>query len=264
MCLVALALGADPRWPVVLVANRDEATDRPAAPLAVWPEGFAAGRDLEAGGTWLGAGPGRWCLVTNVRDPEAIAEVRAGRRPTRSRGSLPVGFLTRTDAPDAYARAALDARDAYGAFNLLVGASDEVWFASAREDAPRRLARGVYGLSNATLDTPWPKTVRVRERLADALARGVLDAGDPDDALLALLDDTEGAPDDALPDTGIGRAMERVLAAPRIVTPAYGTRVTTVLRVGTDGSASLTEQTWAADGSPGARHQVAVGLAPDL
>lgn len=253
MCLVALALGLRDAWPVLVAANRDEATARPAEGLHVWHEGVAAGRDAEAGGTWMGLAPGgRWALVTNVRDPAAVADVRAGRRFERSRGALPVGFLVGMEAPEAYARAVHAARGHYAPFNLLVGCVDDVWFAGARDDTPRRLGPGVYGLSNATLDTPWPKLVRTRSRLAALVA-----AGDPsDDALLALLDDTAGAPDDALPDTGVGVALERVLAAPRIVTPGYGTRVSTALRVAPGGTGRIVEQTWHADGTPGERRAV--------
>ncbi len=255
MCLVALALSPHGAWPVLVAANRDEATARAAEPLHAWSQGFAAGRDREAGGTWMGLAPGgRWALVTNVRDPAAVADVRAGRLFERSRGDLPVGFLAGTDAPEAYAVAVHAARDRYAPFNLLVGVGTEVWFAGAREAAPRRLGPGVYGLSNATLDAPWPKLVRTRDRLAALVA-----AGDPsDDDLLALLDDTAGAPDDALPETGVGLPMERVLAAPRIVTPGYGTRASTVLRIAPGGTGRIAEQTWHADGTPGAREQVGV------
>lgn len=255
MCLAAFALGQVEAWPVLVATNRDEATARTADPLHVWPAGFAAGRDREAGGTWMGAAPGgRWALVTNVRDPAAVADVRAGRRWPRSRGRLPVDFLAGDGSPETFAAAAHAEREQYAPFNLLVGVGADVWFASAREDAPRRLGPGVYGLSNATLDTPWPKVVRTRDRLAALVA-----AGSPtDDALFALLDDMVGAPDDALPETGVGRAFERVLAAPRIVADGYGTRASTVLRLAPDGAGRLAERTWRADGSAGERREVSV------
>ena len=253
MCLVAFALGQSRAWPVLVAANRDEQTSRAADALHLWPQGFTAGRDREAGGTWMGAAPGgRWALVTNVRDPEAVAAVRAGRRFERSRGALPVAFLAGEASPEVFASVAHAERGRYAPFNLLVGVGSDVWFVSARETAPRRLGPGVYGLSNATLDTPWPKLVRTRHRLAALVVGG----DPPNEALFAILDDTEGAPDDALPETGVGRALERVLAAPRIVTDGYGTRATTVLRLAPDGSGHLAEQTWHADGRPGGLAQV--------
>lgn len=248
MCLVALALHAVPDAPVVVVANRDEATAREAQPLHRWPDGLVAGRDVTGGGTWMGAAPGgRWALVTNVRDPEAVADARAGRRAERSRGDLPVGFLTSDASPEAYAAGALADARRYDPFNLLVGVGADVWFVSSRDSAPRALDAGVFGLSNATLDTPWPKTVRLRDGLRARLTGSV----PPADTLLDLLDDTTPADDADLPDTGVGLDAERMLSAPRIVAPGYGTRVSTVLTLAADGRASLVERTWAPDGSPG-------------
>ncbi len=249
MCLVALAIRSGTDVPLVVVANRDESTARLADPLHRWDEGFVAGRDVTAGGTWMGAAPGgRWALVTNVRDHAAVAAFRAGVRAPRSRGALPVGFLA-SDAPPAdYAADALSSAGDFDAFNLLLGRADEVWFVSSRESAPRRLETGVFGLSNATLDTPWPKTVRTREALRTALTGGL----PPDDDLLAILDDTRPAPVDALPDTGLDLEMERLVSSPRIVSPGYGTRVSTLLRLSVDGHATLVERTWLPDGTAGA------------
>lgn len=255
MCLAALAIRAVPGVPVVVVANRDESTARPAVPLHLWREGLVAGRDATGGGTWMGAARGgRWALVTNVRDADAVAAVRAGRRAPRSRGALPVGFLTSDVSPADYAAEVLATRGQFDPFNLIVGRGDDVWFASAREPAPRRLGAGVFGLSNATLDTPWPKTVYVRESLRAALADGL----PPEDELLAILDDTRPAPDDELPQTGIDLDAERLVSAPRIVSPGYGTRVSTLLTLTDDGRATLVERTWHVDGTPGATVRLTV------
>ena len=75
MCLIGLALDAHPRFPLVVAANRDEFFARPAAPVDWWRTGENApwllgGRDLAAGGTWLGlSASGRIGMLTNVRDP---------------------------------------------------------------------------------------------------------------------------------------------------------------------------------------------------
>lgn len=235
MCLIVLSLGAGR---VSLVANRDEFRERPAAPAAPWPEAprVVAGRDLRAGGTWLGAtADGRWAALTNVR----AQDVADRRTDARSRGALVSSFLLGRASPEVAAAEAFADRALYRGFNLLVGRGDDAWLASTRLDAPQKLAPGVYGLSNDTLDTPWPKLVRARG------AFGRLDAaGSEEDALLDVMRDTTQPPDADLPDTGVGLAMERFLATAFIDGPDYGTRVTTRLLVRPD-EAFLLERTWA-------------------
>ncbi len=244
MCLIAFALDAHPAHRLVLMANRDEAYARPAAPLAPWPDapGVLAGRDLTAGGTWLGVSEtGRWAALTNVRDP------RHPRPAERSRGALVSDYLRSADSASGYARAVREHRDAFDGFNVVVGDPAGVFVVSTRHDEVLELGPGVYGLSNDRLDTPWPKVVRARQRLRDALRAGTVDPAD----LLALLDDCEGAPDAELPDTGVGLPLERVLAPVRIVTDGYGTRASTAVVLNEGGAGSITERTWRPDGSMG-------------
>ena len=245
MCLVAFAVDAHPRHRLVLMGNRDEAFARPAAPLGWWDDapGVLAGRDLEAGGTWLGATPdGRWGVLTNVRDPNHP------RPSPRSRGALVADFLRLGDSARLYAEAVHARREAFDGFNLVVGDRDSVHVVSTRHDEMLELGRGVYGLSNDRLDTPWPKVVRARQRLHDALRSDPVDPLD----LLALLDDREVAPDAELPDTGVGIEWERRLSPVRIVADGYGTRVSTALVVDRDGGGRMAEQTWLPDGSASA------------
>ena len=243
MCLVFIGLDAHPRHRVVVAANRDEFRARPARPAAPWPGAphVVAGVDETAGGTWLGATTdGRWAVLTNVR----AQDVASGPRPdARSRGALVAGFLTGTVQPEAAAAEAFARRDTYRGFNLVVGDGAEAWIASTRLDAPRALGAGVYGLSNDTLDTPWPKLVRGRDAFAAALARDA-----DDDAYLALLRDTTRPPDAELPETGVGLQKERFLSTAFIDGPDYGTRVSTLLTVG-DG-VRLRERTWARGARP--------------
>lgn len=156
MCLIVLALGLDRRWPLVVAANRDEFRDRPSAPLAAWPDGrVVAGRDLAAGGTWLGVTrDGRFAALTNFRDPTAR---RAG---VRSRGALVAGFLEGSAPAEDYARSAVGSREAYADFNLLVGDRAGLWYASSALAGVRPVAPGLHALSNHLLDTPWPKARR--------------------------------------------------------------------------------------------------------
>ncbi|WP_420457300.1 NRDE family protein [Rubrivirga sp.] len=244
MCLVVFALDAHPRHRLVLAGNRDEAFARPAAGLAPWDDApdVIAGRDLEAGGTWLGITPtGRWAVLTNVRDP------LHPRAALRSRGALAADFLRGDAAPLDYAAAVHAARADFDGFNLVVGDAQAVAVVSTRTDAVTTLGPGVYGLSNDRLDTPWPKLVRARRRLREALRA---DAVDPA-VLLALLDDTERAPDADLPDTGVGLDLERLLSPIRIVAGDYGTRVSTALVLDRDGGGAVVEQTWNRGGTSG-------------
>jgi uncharacterized protein with NRDE domain len=232
MCLIVLAVGIDRRWPLVVAANRDEFKDRPTAPLAAWPGGrVVAGRDLVAGGTWLGVTrDGRFAALTNFRDPCAR---RVG---VRSRGLLVAGFLEGDAGAEQYARSAVESRDDYADFNLLVGDHDGLWYASSALSEVRPVDPGLHALSNHLLDTPWPKTRRAVDGLSAALAQI-----DPVPALLATLADG-GHPDPAtLPDTGVGPEQERMLGPVRIEAPGYGTRSSTVMLAG-DGGTVIVER----------------------
>jgi uncharacterized protein with NRDE domain len=213
---------------LTLTANRDEYFARETAPLDWWRDapGVLAGRDLVGGGTWLGLSrDGRFAALTNHRDPRAF---RVGA-PTR--GALVADYLT------GPARAALDYLNevaqrgaAYNGFNLIVGdlATRTLgWYCNRADAPPSLLPPGVHGISNAVLDTPWPKLVRKREELAALVA----DSRAPKlDALVELMRDPRIAPDEALPSTGIALERERALSAAFIETDGYGTRGTTALR----------------------------------
>jgi uncharacterized protein with NRDE domain len=255
MCLVALALGQSDRFPLVLAANRDEYFERRSAPLEWWtPPDQAAqvlsGRDLQAGGTWLGlTAAGRLALVTNVRSP-------TGNVPTApSRGALVPRWLAGDLAFDAYWREV--SAGGYNGFNVIAAdVSRGAWlWASNAAAAPRVLGPGLYGLSNAALDTPWPKTVRVKEAMRSALARAD-GAEEPVDALAARLFEALADPSMAatveLPSTGIPVALERQLSAVFIRTPdgRYGTRCSTLViseRVGSQAFTQVFERSFAAD-----------------
>jgi uncharacterized protein with NRDE domain len=240
MCLILLAHGVHPDNPLVLAANRDEFYARPTAPAAFWDDAphVLAGRDLTAGGTWLGVTrSGRWAALTNYRDPPTPQPGRP------SRGAL-VGDFLRGDATPADYLAAVAADAArYDGFNLLVGDLTGAHYFGNRlpgDAAPRRLEPGLYGLSNHLLDTAWPKVERGRRLLGD-----LLDAGAPTpEALLDILYDTEIAPAHALPDTGVGADRERVLSASFIATPTYGTRASTALIVDRARNATFVERTF--------------------
>lgn len=253
MCLLLFAINAHPRHRLVVAANRDEFYDRPAAPLGWWPDApdVLAGRDLRAGGTWMGLSrDGRWAALTNVRDPQA------GRTRSRSRGALVAEFLAGRWSAAAYAAHTFHQRDEYDGFNLVLWDRDSAWSVSTQLEEPVELGPGVYGLSNDVLDTPWPKVQRGKDALRAALAAVTVEP----DALLDLLRDDRQPPDAHLPDTGVGIEWERRLAPMFIATDGYGTRVSTAVVVDQDGRAVVSEQTWLPGHQPGGRVDLTLTL----
>jgi uncharacterized protein with NRDE domain len=235
MCLIAFAWQVHPRWRLLLAGNRDEAHARPSAPLARWADlPVTGGRDLEAGGTWLGVAPGgRCCVVTNVRDPQASQQ-------GTSRGLLATDYLV-GDADAVAHAAALHARAAdYRPFNLLTFDARHAFYLGNRP-APRAQAvmPGVHGLSNADFNTPWPKTRALMGRL-----QAFVDAGGTDDfaPLFDALADEHEAADAELPDTGVGLALERMLSPAFIRGERYGTRASTVVAIDHEGGGVIVER----------------------
>ncbi len=245
MCLIAFAWNAHPDYSLIVAANRDEWHDRPAAPAAWWSDHpqILAGRDLKAGGTWMGVTQsGRFAAVTNFRDP-------ADRKSTaRSRGELVTSFLLGDETPAVFLAATkLHAFD-YNGFNLIVGDGTSLAYFGSREGTIEILAPGVYALSNHTLNEPWPKVTMAKSALGGAL-QAKMSEDSRQMAIYAILSDTTVAPDDALPNTGVGIEWERVLSPALIVTERYGTRASTILSVANGGGASFEESTRAADGT---------------
>lgn len=222
MCVIYLAYETHPDHPLILLANRDEFYDRPTAAAAYWkdhPEIYA-GRDLVAGGTWLGiTRGGRIAAVTNYRDPSAP-------KGSRSRGDLVAEFLKSVESPAKYLSGVQQRALQYSAFNLIAGdfgAGGGLFYFSNRGIGIRRLEPGIYGLSNHLLDTPWPKVVRGKDRFQKLLTAPV-----DVETMFDLLGDESLADDADLPDTGIGYEKEKALSAIFIKTPIYGTRCSNV------------------------------------
>lgn len=241
MCLILLAWQAHPEYPLILAANRDEFYDRPTAAADFWSDrpDILGGRDLQDGGTWLGVTrSGRWAALTNFRDPQAI---RSG---TPSRGWLVRDFLAGSERPAEYMeRLAPRARD-YNPFNLFAGDQDSLFYLSSR-GASGPVSPGVHGLSNALLDTPWPKIRRGREAFRLLLEQNP----EPDpEALFLPLTDMERVPDGELPETGIGLDWERILSPLFITSPTYGTRSSTILMMDRRGRITFIERSF--QGSP--------------
>lgn len=240
MCLLAFAVGVHPGYPLVVAANRDEFHERPARGAGWWrmPR-ILAGKDLRAGGTWLGVTrDGGFATITNFRDPEQH------RAQAPSRGDLVVRALT--EEPEQFDIYLADHGRDYNGFNLLWSRQGQVWYYNNQTGGGvRRLPPGVYGLSNGVLDTPWPKLLQVRE----GLQRLIDQRQDiPVDALFELMGNRRQPPEHALPDTGIGAEWERLLAPAFIVHPQYGTRSTSIVLHRTNGVATFAERAYGTDG----------------
>jgi uncharacterized protein with NRDE domain len=269
MCLLAIAIGVSTRWPLVIASNRDEYRDRPTLPLAVWNTlgdvTVMSGRDLRAGGTWMGCTTaGRIALLTNVREPDATAAAL-------SRGDLPLRWLEGQMNATQFL-ADTQARS-YGGCNVLLGdfLRGEWTWASNRANVAAvpinsrqtatgwqtmALATGIYGLSNALLDTPWPKTQALKAAMNSALAKADTEGQTSvlTNSLWPALGNTERAALHDLPNTGVATGLEHALSSALIDMPerGYGTRCSTLMWVSADPtssgfSATICEKTIDAD-----------------
>ena len=247
MCLIIFAHQVNETFPLVVAANRDEFHARPTDPAQFWPEhpGLLAGRDLQAGGTWMGIHRnGRFAAITNFRDP-------AQTRPApRSRGELPTRFLLGEPGPEAYLAELEPSAGDYAGFNLLLGEGEELWYFSnsgaLTSRQATRLSPGIYGLSNALLDTPWPKVVLGKQAMERALA-----SASPDhDQLAAVVQDRQLASREHLDTQGLNGDMDQLLSAQFIVNPSYGTRATTTCWRDSGGRYHWREQSVGENGEP--------------
>ena len=233
MCLILFAYRRHADYPLILIANRDEYYARPARDAHWWNDAEVfAGRDLEAGGTWLGINrDGRFAAVTNVREAGGM---RAGKI---SRGELTRNYLCGTAHPEAYLRSLIPHDQDYAGFNLLLGDRQGFWFYSNRDHVIRRIGSGIHGISNGAFDEPWPKLSSGKTEL-----ESLLDDSFDDDDLMEILTDHQIAQDHELPDTGVARDIERMLSSRFIRSPEYGTRACTVVKIGSNRQVSFLEQ----------------------
>jgi uncharacterized protein with NRDE domain len=255
MCLLVLASQAHPRYRLIVAANRDEFHARPTAPMAIWNDApdILAGRDLSAQGTWLAVDrQRRFGIVTNFRD------VQPRRPDAPSRGSLIPDWLASRSNPAMFLGQLEPDAQRYAGFNLLLNDADSLWYASNR--APqfsRALSRGVYGLSNLLLDTPWPKLTRVRAKftawLAAQTAQPAASTRAPSAAavepLFAMLADrTRAVPDTPENARPLAPEWVEVLSSPFVLHPLFGTRCSTLVMIGYDGSLCVQERRFDASG----------------
>jgi uncharacterized protein with NRDE domain len=259
MCLITIAHQQHESYPLLVAANRDEYYQRPTAAAQVWPgtASLLAGKDLQAGGTWLGVTrTGRFAAITNHRNPPTTP------RQPRSRGLLTLDFLRGTMKPADYLQTLATDASEYAGFNLLLGDGEELFYFSNIEATARRLAPGIYGVSNALLDTPWPKLSKARQRLQNLLQGPRLE--DPEkrhDHLAAVVSDRAVEPDEKLPNTGVELELERLLSAQFICSEEYGTRATTSIFRRDTGAISFCERNFSTGGVEAGRR--CFELSPD-
>jgi uncharacterized protein with NRDE domain len=223
MCLIAWNWQPQSETPLLLIGNRDEFYARPTQPLQWWPDGrILAGKDLQAGGTWLGVSrTGRLAVLTNFRDPSQMLSN------PRSRGELVTSFLQDDLSAAAFLKYLAAKVTDYNPFNLLIFDGQQLLGFESRNATPFVIEPGIGALSNADFETPWPKLLRLKGRF-----QSLVDSNHTDDNnLLAVLQDRTLALDDQLPDTGIGLDRERALSAPFVATTDYGTRACSIVRL---------------------------------
>lgn len=245
MCLIAWHWQPGHHNSLLLVANRDEFYARPSAPLHWWADAdILAGRDLQAGGTWLGVSrSGRLAALTNHRDPNQQ------RTDAPSRGELVSAFLRSDLSAEAYLTTLSQQSNNYNPFNLLVYDGAHLMGLESRHARVLTLPEGVGAVSNADFQTPWPKLNGLTNGLQQQLNQG-----QPSDAeLLALLQDRRTAADTDLPATGVPLPLERALSAAFVALPDYGTRASSVVRLGVH-QVDFTEQSFDASGPLQTQH----------
>ncbi|TCK06020.1 NRDE family protein [Marinobacterium mangrovicola] len=250
MCLIVFALNTDPEWPFVLLANRDEFHQRPTRSLHFWPDApIIAGRDLLAQGSWMGfSRDGRFAALTNFRDGREPAQ------PGASRGQLVTDFLCGV-GPASEHQPSTQVRSGY---NLLCADETGFYYASNRGGKAQQLGSGIHALSNALLDTPWPKTLHIRHALEAAIGAG---KNDPQQLLELLHDDTR-AGDDQLPDTGIPLDKERLLSSCFIHSEDYGTRASTLIMQNSAGDTRIIERRYGRQGEQSGETDLSLRLKP--
>lgn len=245
MCILFIAVNKNPQYPLIIAANRDESFARPTTSSGFWPQfpDVLAGKDLEAGGSWMGVSTsGHIAALTNIRDPQKVAADR------QSRGKLVLDYLKQADhagSPSGYLQWLRKHRQGFNGYNLLFGRYQpkngvQLHIYNNHQNSHKTLKTGVYGLSNADINSPWPKTSRGVQALSDNL-----DAIVPgDEKLFALLKDARQADDTDLPETGVPREWEKRLSSIFIRGEDYGTRSSTLLLMDNAGHLHWSERTF--------------------
>ena len=238
MCLLTIAYNKHPKYPLIIVSNRDEFYDREAAPAHYWEDepNIYAGRDLLGGGTWIGVSKnGRFAAITNYRDP-ALPEVGQ-----RSRGEIVRNFLIEQGSSTTFFEELKKTKDLYGGYNFIGYDGERLIHYNNILDEGGPVLTGIHSVSNASLNTPWPKVTLASEKLEKAL---LLSSEEQLIAFKTLLEDRTIAPDEALPNTGVGIHLERILSAQFVKMNGYGTRSSATILFDYAGIIHFNERTY--------------------
>jgi uncharacterized protein with NRDE domain len=209
-------------YPFLVLANRDEYYERPTKDAHWWNENpnLLAGKDLKAGGTWLGVTKtGKFCALTNYRAPQNF------NPNALSRGNIVADYLSQSDSATDYIYNQMGNMASYNDFNLICYEQEQLYYFGSKEGKIKSLSPGIYGLSNALLDSEWPKVVNGKNELQHLLQTGPISA----EKAFDILGNPAVAPDHELPNTGISLEFERMLSAMHIQVEGYGTRSSNVI-----------------------------------
>ena len=240
MCLIVFANNVIKDYKLIFAANRDEFYNRPSEQTDFWKDhpDLLAGKDLQAGGTWMGiTRKGKFAAITNFRD------LKNNRNDAPSRGKLTLDFLVKDVTPEEYYNRLKSELNNYNGFNLILGNIDELYYFSNKTDGLTKLEPGIHGISNAILDTPWPKVEKSKRQLKHLIEQQNIHPWE----ILNLLDDTSPAKDEELPDTGVGLELERILSPIFIKSEKYGTRSSTIVTVDKNNNVKFVEKTYYAN-----------------
>ena len=240
MCLIVFANNVHPKYKLIFAANRDEFYNRPSEQAKFWEDypNLLAGKDLQAGGTWLGiTKEGRFSAITNFRD------LKNHRNDAPSRGKLTLDFLVSSISPEDYYNNLKPTLDDFNGFNLLFGSVDKLYYFSNKTTELQKIESGIHGISNAILDTPWPKVEKSKKLLQNLIEKDDIHPWE----VLNILDDSMIAKDAELPDTGVGMELERILSPIFIKSEKYGTRSSTVVMVEKNKNVTFVEKTYFAN-----------------
>ena len=235
MCLIVFANNVHPKYKLIFAANRDEFYNRPSEQAEFWKEypDLLAGKDLQAGGTWMGiTKQGKFAAITNFRD------LKNHTNDAPSRGNLTLDFLINDDSPGEYYNKLKPALNDFNGFNLLLGNVDELFYFSNKTEGLQKLQTGIHGISNAILNTPWPKVERSKRHLESLIQQEDINVWE----VIAILKDTSIAKDEELPDTGVGLDLERMLSPVFIKSEKYGTRCSSVVMVDKENNVKFVEK----------------------
>jgi uncharacterized protein with NRDE domain len=240
MCLIVFANDFLKDYKLIFAANRDEFYNRPTEQADFWKDhpDLLAGKDLQAGGTWMGiTRKGKFAAITNFRD------LKNHRNDAPSRGNLTLDFLVNDFTPEEYYNRLSSDLKYYNGFNLILGDTNELYYFSNKTNGLKKLEPGIHGISNAILDTPWPKVEKSKRQLKHLIEQKNIHPWE----VLNLLDDTSPAKDEELPDTGVGLELERTLSSIFIKSEKYGTRSSTIVTVDKHNNVKFVEKTYYAN-----------------